>query len=317
VVLNYNGAQITLDCVNSVLRIDYPIFRVLVVDNGSTDNSAAKLQEGLTNPRVEILMNPANEGYAGGNNRGIERALASGADYVWVLNNDTIAEPGCLAPVVTAMEADPRIGIATCRILEPVAPVLEPGDLCMRVLNLFVAKRKRLSPYPKPSEISEVEFLKGMSLLLRVEALRRIGMFDSRFFLSWEDTDISFRTRAAGYKLCVVPGPGVAHAKSTTVKRYPALALFYRTRNRVWIVRRYGKRLHWAIFSLVSFGYLYPRLIVGRIVQRQFNLLLPLLRGIRDGHFRYPGSAQGGPLNRVAGTAGEHSNDGFGLRKAN
>jgi hypothetical protein len=94
VILNYNGAQLTLNCVDSVLKVEYPNFKVVVVDNASTDGSVAQFRAALTDPRIELLVNEKNEGYAGGNNRGIEKALEAGADYVFLSDPWVYQAPG-------------------------------------------------------------------------------------------------------------------------------------------------------------------------------------------------------------------------------
>src|SRR5664279_2479168 len=95
ILLNWNGWQDTIACVESCRKLSYPNFRILIVDNGSTDNSEAILRERL--PDIELLQTGANLGFAGGNNVGIRHALAQGADYVWLLNNDTVVDAEALS----------------------------------------------------------------------------------------------------------------------------------------------------------------------------------------------------------------------------
>jgi hypothetical protein len=286
VILNYNGAQITLDCVGSVLKILYPNFKVVVVDNGSTDDSVARFKEALADPRIELLVNPTNEGYAGGNNRGIERALEAGAEYVFVLNNDVLAEPGCLAPLVQAMEQDKRIGVAGCPLIDigyESSPNLGQG------ISLFSGKTWHW-PHQQPPHIpTDVDFICGAAVMLRSETLRRIGAFDAGFFLLCEDADLCFRARRAGYRVCFVPGPGVRHIMSATTKRVRPRMAFYSARNRVWLIRRHGSLGQRIVFYLLVFCYEYPKSILGGIIRRQFHLLGPTLKGIWEGHWSRPG----------------------------
>ena len=287
VILNYNGAQITLNCVDSVLKIDYPNFRVMVVDNASTDDSVTRFKEAFTDPRIELLINSENEGYAGGNNRGIERALAAGADYVVILNNDTIVNPGCLTPLVEAMERDAVLGIAGCPVCNSGSPRAWVGE--MR-LNLFTGAPADLSGGVGTSGPREVDYVWGAAMLVRGSAIKRVGMFDDRFFLFFEDTDLCFRMREAGYKVSFVPGPGVWHLHGQTIRHFGSVDTFCCNRNEAWFVRRHGSTKHRMVFNLYCLGYLYPRRIVARLVRGEFNLLVPLLRGIWQGHFAYPGS---------------------------
>jgi GT2 family glycosyltransferase len=289
VVLNYNGAQTTLDCVRSVLNLDYPNFRVLVVDNASTDGSVAQFKEALTDPRVELLLNDENEGYAGGNNRGVERALAAEADYIFVLNNDTTVELGCLARLVEAMEEDSGLGIAGCPVRDFY---LDAPPVYSWHVNLFTM-RTAGSRDGLEQQLDESNFISGAAFLIRAEAARRTRMFDARFFLEWEDLDLSFRTRCAGYKLKTVRSPAVRHLGGHTARRYRSLRAFHYFRNRVWVVRRHGKLSHRILFDLYSICYFYPRVILGRLRHREFNLLAPTLQGIWRGHSAYPGHYPG------------------------
>lgn len=283
IVLNYNGAQLTLDCVDSALKIDYPNFRVIVVDNASTDDSVVRFREAFTGPRVDLLVNDKNEGYAGGNNRGIERALSQGADYIFVLNNDTIADPGCLAPLVQAMETDPRIGLCAGPIfagLQGMAPAR--GEY----MSLFTARSRTGEENPANGPV-DVHYVSGAALLLRSEALRRIGTFNESYFLLYEDNDICFRARKGGFRVCYVPSSGLTHlGHASLVKRPSSLFYFHLVRNRAWFVRRYGRLPHRLAFVLYSFCYFYPRLLLGRLYHGDISSARAIASGIWDGHVR-------------------------------
>ena len=109
VVLNWNGLADTLECVRSLDAIEYQNRTVVVVDNGSANAEADQLE--AARPGLIVLRSRENLGYAGGNNLGIRLALERGADYVWLLNNDTIVNPGCVTELVATGERDPQAGI--------------------------------------------------------------------------------------------------------------------------------------------------------------------------------------------------------------
>lgn len=289
IILNYGSAQMTLECVDSVLKTDYPNLRIIVVDNASADDSVLRFKQSITDPRVELAVNEKNEGYAGGNNRGIERALAAGAEYILVLNNDTIAAPGCLAPLVDAMERDRKIGVCGCPIVNlghESDPNLGQG------ISLYTATTSHWRHRGGACEPADVDYVCGAAIMFRAEMIRRIGMFDERFFLLCEDSDICFRARKFGYKVRFVPGPGVRHLMSQTVKDHSPLTAYVGTRNRIWFVRRHGTFGHRMVFNLLSFFYFHPKAILSQIYRGEFNLLRPLLRGIWKGHWKYPGPYQ-------------------------
>src|SRR3990172_12355245 len=112
VILNWNGLQDTLACLESLKAVDYPSFEIILVDNGSTDGSPEKLASLVKgNPKVKLILSPKNLGFSGGCNVAIQRALDQGAEYVLLLNNDTHVNPRFLAPLVRAALSDQKIGI--------------------------------------------------------------------------------------------------------------------------------------------------------------------------------------------------------------
>lgn len=285
VILNYNRPGLTLACVDSVLKLDYPNFHLIVVDNASTDDSVEQFKKAFIDSRIELLVNDRNEGYAGGNNRGIDRAMYEGASYVFILNSDTIVTAGCLEALVAAMEADPRIGIAGCQI-EDVGYESTPNQ--GQQISLFTGITAHW-PHCKPAlSPTDVDFICGAAILLRAEILHQVGAFDAKFFMYCEDVDIAFRVRRAGYKVCFIPGPGVRHFMSSTAgaAQVRPLVSFYRTRNRAWLIRRHGKLKHRVVFALWAFISLYPKMLLGRIVKGDFHLIWPLLKGMWDGHVK-------------------------------
>lgn len=285
VVLNYNGAPMTFNCVESVLKFDYPNFKVIVVDNASADDSAVRLREALSDPRVELFVNDKNEGYAGGNNRGISKALSEGAKYILVLNNDTVAEPGCLRSLVKAMQADPGIGIGGCEIVDTEHGSSNQGEK----INLFTSRVRHLHhPEPVLSPV-DVDFICGAAIMLRAETVGSMGAFDSNLFMFCEDADICFRARQAGYRVCFIPGPGVRHFMGCSTRGAPLrpLVSFYLSRNHIWIVRRHGNLMQRVLFTVLNLSYKCPRVLLTLVLRRQFSLLLPTLQAVWDGHLNY------------------------------
>lgn len=282
VILNYNGAELTINCVDSVLKIDYPNFRVIVVDNASADDSVARFKAELTDPRVELLLNSRNEGYAGGNNRGIEKALSTGAEYVLVLNNDTLVDPGFLTPLVDAMEKDPKIGICGGPIYSPVEG---SAPSCGHSLNLCSGESGDAAKIA-PEQVIDADWLNGAALLIRSETLLKAGGFDEDFFLIYEEIDLCFRVRRLGFRTCFVPSPGLVHIGHTTLGEYRGKWLYFHVRNRAWFTRRHGDLEQRLLFTLWGLCYLYPRVLAGRIARRETAYLEGILRGIWEGHTR-------------------------------
>jgi len=241
VVLNWNGWALTEACLDSLLASGYRALRVLVVDNASTDGSVAAFdawQGRLTageRPRVELLVNELNLGFAEGNNRGIARVLAEGADYVLVLNNDTVVEPDAVAHMVRAAEAT---GAAM------VAPAVFDAADRTRVDRFGIVLTRSGSAYDRTSEDDGPLLCpSGCAALYRrdlVEALAAepCGFFDRDFFMYAEDLDTGLRARARGYRAAFAGEAVVYHVGSASLGLGSPEAYRLRHRNTLWAVSK-------------------------------------------------------------------------------
>jgi GT2 family glycosyltransferase len=207
VVLNYMGVADTLGCLESLAALHDPV-RVIVVDNGSGDGSADRL---AAVPGVEVIANDANLGFAGGNNVAIERLLDVGLEFVWVLNNDTVVEPSTAEELLAVADADPRVGA--------VGSVLYDMAVPERVLTWGGGSLGRWSGRTRDahSESDRIDYLTAASILLRASALQEVGLFDPRYFFTWEDVDLSGRLAAAGWRLAVAGRSRVWHRWGGTI----------------------------------------------------------------------------------------------------
>ncbi len=209
VILNYNGLEYLTECLTSVLQQDYPAFEVILVDNNSTDGSGDFVAAHF--PSVRIIRNKENEGYARGNNRGIEQ---SRGEYVVILNFDTVVARGWLSGLVSAMEENKSAGAAMSKIL------LFGQD------NKINSDGNELSflgfgwcgNYGQPdsgnTSVREAAYPSGASMILRRSVLERIGLFDEDYFMSQEDAELGLRIRLAGYTILCVPSSVVYHKYS-------------------------------------------------------------------------------------------------------
>ncbi len=195
VVLNWNGWRDTAACVSSLRQLRYKNHDVLVVDNGSTDRSVFELHAEF--PALNIIETGRNIGFAAGCNVGIQRALKQRADFVWLLNNDTIVDPEALQCLVDKAHVDRRIaavGSAIYFMEEPQHLQAWGGGH----VNFWLG-RSRHFPAPVPDDA--VEFITGASMLVSRGALDSVGLLDEQFFMYWEDADFCFRLRNAKWKL--------------------------------------------------------------------------------------------------------------------
>lgn len=208
ILVNWQGWRDTLACLDSLSHLRYPNYHVAVVDNGSGDDSVDKIKHEYSD--LELIENPTNVGFARGCNCGIKRAMAIEADYVWLLNNDTIVDPNALSAMVNLAEEDvsvAAVGASVYSMKEPhVLQVWGGGQI-----NSWLGRSAhRLIPGP-------IEYITGASMLLRVSALHDVGLLDERYFMYWEETDLCFRLRKHGWKVAVSADSRVYHKESASL----------------------------------------------------------------------------------------------------
>lgn len=233
VVLNWNGHALTSALLGSLEHCRAPQgweARVLVVDNGSTDGSVEALR--AASPAAEILALSENRRFAGGNNAGLERALAAGADAVMLLNNDTEADPGLYERLVLALEQDPRAGAAAPLIYfaPPSDRIWYAGGRCVPALGLAAHRGLRTRDRGQHRAVEPTGYLTGCCLLATREAWERVGMLDERYVIYAEDADWSLRARAAGYRLLFVPTARLWHKVSSSAGEASAWKIYQRLR---------------------------------------------------------------------------------------
>lgn len=260
VVLNWNGRDDTLACLSSVGKIAYPNFRVIVVDNGSADDSVAAIRAAF--PDVEIIETGRNLGFAGGNNVGIRRALAQSADYVLLLNNDTEVDPGILSAFVAAAERFPDAGVFSGKIYyhaEPNRIWYAGGQWNPKNARFDLVGEGLLDNGINYSNTCETGYACGCAFFLPAGRLREIGLLDEDFFLYFEETDWCFRAKAAGHSSNFVPDAKLWHKVSVSFGGEGSpLALYFITRNRLLWARRHAGfwtrlRVYWmATWSLFA-----------------------------------------------------------------
>ncbi len=210
IVLNWNNAKDTIECLSSLQKITYPNFTILVVDNGSTDTSIECISQAF--PHIPILKNGTNLGFAEGNNRGILHAIEKGAEAFLILNNDTIVHPDILHAFHDAATQYPKAGVFGAKIFyfdDPAKVWYAGGDVD---LNCYVCVHSGSDT----QKIEETNYACGCALFIKKEVIKKVGLMDPRFFLLWEEIDWCWRIRKAGYQCLFVPQAKVWHKISSS-----------------------------------------------------------------------------------------------------
>lgn len=232
VVLNWNGRDDTLRCLSSIKNLTYSNYSVVVVDNGSSDNSVSAIGDSF--PDLRIIETGKNLGYAGGNNVGIKHALNNGADYILVLNNDTVVESSLLDSLVTASEVLPKPAI----IGSAIYYLNDPDVLWYRGGRWDSSKRKLIHEgYGHPLDnksptIREVDYVTGCALFAHRSIFEALGGFDESYFLTYEETDFCYRARSIGYRSFVTTRAKLWHSVSASFGGSESpLIRYFMTRN--------------------------------------------------------------------------------------
>ncbi len=216
VVLNLNGRELLLTTLRSLARQTFPGLSTIVVDNASTDGSQAAVRAQF--PALPLLDTGSNLGFGGGNNVGMQRALDEGADWVFLLNNDTEIAPDAIARLVEVGERHPRAGVLGAKIYffdRPDVLWYAGGVLSLRaglVAHRGIHRRDR-GDY---DTVEDTGYVTGCAMLLRASMLREIGLFDPAFHPAYgEDADLCLRARRAGWRTMYVPAARVWHKVSS------------------------------------------------------------------------------------------------------
>ena len=235
VVLNWNGRADTVACLDSLRTIDYPNWHVIVVDNGSEDGSVDAVR--TAHPAVTLIESGENLGFAGGNNLGIRAALEGAADFILLLNNDTIVAPDLLRTFVASAHEHPDAAALSGKIyflrdpqrLWYAGTQWNPSDASFVHIGQGI-----VDSGDHFEQVRETDYACGCAMFLRASAVRAIGPLDERFFLLFEETDWCFRAKRAGFRSLFVPGARLWHHVSASLGGHGgALYEYFYARNRL------------------------------------------------------------------------------------
>jgi GT2 family glycosyltransferase len=279
VIVNYNGAAFIGEFAQSVLGIAYPNFRLIAIDNASTDGSPDELARRC--PDAVILRCQENKGFAGGNNVGIDYCLERRFDYVLFLNNDTVVTEGFLATLVDAADGRTMVVPKILYYFDHSLISTHAGDFDWS-LGRFRHTHHAQRDGPAANRPRDLQTASFCCLLAPSQVLRDVGPLDERFFMYYEETDFLRRALDRGYRLRYIPQAVVYHRESassgggwmTPFKHY------YATRNRLYLVKRHSpSRLRFALFTLYFWATRLPY-VLRYLLSRDWKMLRAMLLGM-------------------------------------
>jgi len=210
IVLNWNGRHLLDDCLTALQTQDYPHYDITLVDNASSDDSAAFVREHF--PQVTVRVNPRNLGFAAGNNVALRERTA---DFAVLVNPDVVVAPGWLRQLLAPFLADSTIGVAGCKLLYPGGTMIQHaggGISHPQAMPWHIGGRE--TDEGQHNTLRDVDYVIGAVLAIRRETLAQAGLFDEGYFLYYEDVDFCFAARQAGFRVVVVPQAVATHIES-------------------------------------------------------------------------------------------------------
>ena len=278
IILNWNGTEDTLECLESFRKVDYSSYKTIVVDNSSKVSCKGEVLARY--PTVEVIELENNLGFAGGCNVGIKRAIDEGANYVWLLNNDTEVEPNALTTMVKEGEKNTRAGILGSKIYyfdERHIINHTGGRVVPHKWHITIHVGAGEVDVGQYNEVKEFDYVTGCSMLVKREVIEQIGLMDEKYFLYYEETDWCLKAKKAGWSIIYVPESVIYHKVSRSIQKNSPLRNYYFARNSLrFIVRNFP-------FMLIFALYWWPRyFFINHLLKRRYEHLKMSVRGLRD-----------------------------------
>jgi GT2 family glycosyltransferase len=294
VIINWNSFDLTSDTLVSLSSTSYKNYDIIVVDNFSTDNSAAQLEKDF--PSIILLRSDENKGFTGGNNLGFDYAINEGYEYVMMLNNDVAVESDFLEPLVVKLDTDEKIGG-----VQPLIYFYHDRELIWNagsryndifgipyILGYYRKDKGQLQRKKQKS----IDWITGCAFMIRTEVLKKVGVLKQDFFIYYEDVDLSFRIKEAGYALAYEASSVVYHKTGMSHKSKEKLKEGYlnpkvhylNARNRLFVLKEYTQKI--AIPTVILYQIIYFFGISFYFIFRcRWQKLKAWNNGIKDGLF--------------------------------
>lgn len=289
IILNYNNYSDTIETIESVLSLEFGANSVLLIENSSDETIIRKIRNQF--PDLTIIENKKNLGYAGGNNVGIQKAVASGADYIFILNNDVRLEKDVLKKCVSAMEKSPGCGACQPLIVTSgnTEKVWSAGTQLFFGYPRLFRKGTKLQ---KNGIITSPFGLVGCAILFRRTAIQQTGFFDESLFLLHEETDWCIRAKKKNFSLCIVSNAIVYHKISTTIGMFSKIYLYYIGRNWLLVGKKNFSFFYYLYILITEFLIRFPYYLYHVIKKGQIRMIKFYLKGIFDGILGISGEAK-------------------------
>ena len=285
-VLNYNNSEDTVECLESLKKLNSVIYKIILIDNNSSGDTKEILRRYVdVNQHICYIESKVNRGYAGGNNLALRYALSQAdMEYCWILNNDTIVEPDSLSLLVDYMNHNKHVGLCGSKLIYEWdrSKVQGYGGCYNPVLGTIYSCIDK-------EDTKDIDYIIGAAVLVRKSFLEDVGLMDEGYFLYYEEMDWAVRARGKYDIACVEESivyhkEGASTGANNAEKNKSILADYYSIRNRI----RFTKKFYPYFLPTVYIGLILSMVI--RICRRQFNrvpMIFKLMLGIKDDRYEF------------------------------
>lgn len=262
ILVNYNGYKDTIECVESLRKINFNNYKIIVVDNASTNNSIIHLKKSCND--CTILESKNNLGFAGGNNLAIDYAINKGAEYILLLNNDTLVDPGFLDDMLETYKKEDKIGLVGCKIMNyPKKNIIWYGGGYINWFK-FIPEHYGINEVDKGQcdKEKEVDFITGCCMLVKKEVFEKSGLLPDDYFMYFEDVDFCVMVKNSGYKMWYNPKAVIYHKVGLSGGgKESSFSITWGTRNRLVFMKKYKDKVNIVKFIFSKLFYYSTRFI--------------------------------------------------------
>lgn len=281
IIVNWNGYKDTIECLTSLKKLSYKNLSTIIVDNGSTDKSVYEIETAF--PDINILKLSTNIGFTGGSNAGIQAALDMHADYIFLLNNDTLIDNKLLVDsMVEYSEKHKDVGILSPVVLKYPEGTISFGggnlDRNTGIIKLDKTNDKYISSSIESARM--VNFIYGCSLFIKVDLLKKVDGFYEPYFLTSEESELCVKALDLGYKLVLLEHLYLYHKVSQSMVHGSFLWAYFLYRNKLFFIKRNAKAF--SLADLIKVIIYYLRNLAGCLRMRNYSAATGIIRGVLD-----------------------------------
>ena len=281
IILNWNGKDHILNCLNSFENATYPECHIIIVDNSSTDGSQDFIREHY--PQHLLICNSENLGFPAGNNIAMQLAVQDDFEYIFLLNNDTTISPDCLSLLVETAEIHREFGLIGPKIVFQSNPekLWSGGGYLDRKTGRPFQIDYRTGLREQDNGLTDIDWVSGCALLIRKEVVRRIGYLDGDYFFGSEDVDYCVRAKKAGFRIGYLNTAVIYHDKKeeNILNPYSSFQNYYTLRNLLILIHKHGS---FSLFFLMSFFKTLLKRVIVSLVHFDRRSLYAIYRAFRD-----------------------------------